>query len=159
MDSNTRELVKEELERISRLKGGRITPDTVIVEAKKKSSPLHEFFTWDDSEAAKKQRLYEARELIRSVRVTTVVEERVFRSIAYVRDPGCNSDQQGYIATSVLRTNSDMARDVLIEEFGRAAAAMRRALDVADALSMKEEVQQFVDGIVSMKSRVEVRAD
>jgi hypothetical protein len=88
------------------------------------------------------------------VRVTTVVNQTVMRTIAYVRDPSKPSDEAGYIATAVLRTDDDLSRAALVEEFGRAAAAMRRALDVARALSLENEVQHQIAAIESLKQRV-----
>jgi hypothetical protein len=154
-----REEVRVALEELAARNNGRLTPEEVIAAAKPKSSPLHDHFTWDDKSAAHMQRLYEARELIRSVRVTTVVGEVVTRTIAYVRDPEKPSDVQGYISTAVLRTEADLARAAIVEEFGRAASAMRRALAVAEALQLRDEVQEFVDRIQSFKQRVEQRAE
>lgn len=48
---------------------GRLTPDLVVNAARPADGPLHDRFTWDDSEAAERYRLDEARQLIRSVRV------------------------------------------------------------------------------------------
>lgn len=152
-----REEARAALEALAARNNGRLTADEVIAEAKPQGSPLHSYFTWDDREAARLQRLHEARELIRSVRVTTVHSGTVHRTIAFVRNPEKPSDEQGYIATTVLRTEADLARAAIVEEFGRAAAAMRRALAVADALRMRDDVQDFVDRIQAMKSRVEQR--
>jgi len=62
-----------ELYRLARKGKGRLTPVAVVREASKKASPLHRYFTWDDTAAAQKQRETEARELIRAV-VTVVTE-------------------------------------------------------------------------------------
>ena len=47
----------------------RLTPALVLAEATDPDSPLHALFEWNDSEAAERWRLHQARELIRSVRV------------------------------------------------------------------------------------------
>ena len=138
-------------------KAGRLTPDAVIEAARPKDSVLHNCFTWDKTEAAAKQLLYEARSLIRSVRVTTVVKDRVFRTIAYVRDPSVAANDQGYISVAKLRTDADMAREVLLEEFGRAASAMRRALEVSEAVNLRDEVQRFVRDIQTLTVTLEQR--
>lgn len=44
-----------------------ITPTTIVKLAKDKSSPLHKYFEWDDTEAAKKYRLTQARNLILAI--------------------------------------------------------------------------------------------
>jgi hypothetical protein len=153
-NAEQREAVRARLEEIAERTGGRLTPEDAIMDARDPESPLHPHFTWDESEAAHKQRLYEARTLIRSVRVTTVVNQTVMRTIAYVRDPSKASDEAGYIATAVLRTEQDLARAALVEEFSRAAAAMRRALEVARALSLEGEVQYQINAIEALKQRV-----
>lgn len=62
---------------------GRLTAEAVVKAAKNPRSPLHACFEWDDATAAHKYRLYQARNLILSVRVKTVDRpekptERVF---------------------------------------------------------------------------------
>ena len=59
--------VAKELERIASEHGGFLKPEDVIEEAKPKGSPLHDCFTWNNSEAAHQYRLQEARNLIRVV--------------------------------------------------------------------------------------------
>ena len=65
--------VKETLRKLIKKNGGHITPQIVLDEARRKTSPLHSHFTWDDNEAAQRWRLNEAAHLIRRVRVTVEV--------------------------------------------------------------------------------------
>lgn len=65
--------VAQELERI-RQRRGLLTAEIVLEESRKKSSPLHAAFIWDDKEAAHQFRLMQARQLIRSIEI--VYEER-----------------------------------------------------------------------------------
>lgn len=44
---------------------GIITPDSIVDAARPEKSPLHQYFTWDDGEAAERYRLMEAAQLIR----------------------------------------------------------------------------------------------
>ena len=60
------------LERLARKTGGLLTPDGVLRAAASPKSPLHGYFTWDDTEAARAWRLHQARHLIASVRVQLV---------------------------------------------------------------------------------------
>lgn len=57
----------EELERIRLSEGGKLATHTVWREAKKKSSPLHNAFTWDVDKAAEERWADQARSLIRAV--------------------------------------------------------------------------------------------
>ena len=48
---------------------GHLTPDLVLDAATKKTSPLHAMFLWDDTLAANEHRKWQARKLIRSVKI------------------------------------------------------------------------------------------
>jgi hypothetical protein len=62
-----------------------VTPDDVVADAQAKSSPLHNFFEWDDSEAAQRYRVQQARYLLRSIRVVIEKQEAVTETRAFVR--------------------------------------------------------------------------
>lgn len=49
---------------------GELTPNDVVKTASNPDSPLHCWFTWDDTEAARLHRLNEASSLIRSIEIT-----------------------------------------------------------------------------------------
>lgn len=49
---------------------GRLTPEAVVQAASAEDHPLHDRFEWDDTTAAHKYRLNQARQLIRVVRET-----------------------------------------------------------------------------------------
>lgn len=149
--------VRAELERLALEHDGKLTPDVVVAEANDPDSPLHRHFTWDDSEAAAKQRLHEARQLIRSVRVEVKTETLTIAAPMFVRDPTADGRQQGYVTVASLRPNEDLAREVIVTEFGRAAAALARARAVAAALGMAEQIKE-VEGRVAHLSQVATQA-
>lgn len=65
--------------------GGTITPEIILAEAKRKRSPLHGFFCWDDTEAAEEYRRIQASQLIRRIKVTiTGGDEKHIRVRAFV---------------------------------------------------------------------------
>lgn len=61
--------IRKELTTIAQGKAG-LTPKTVLQVAKNPRSTLHQYFCWDDSEAARRFREAQAYELIRRVKVT-----------------------------------------------------------------------------------------
>jgi hypothetical protein len=69
----TPEVIDEIIE-IQKDKG--LTAETILDEAKKKSSPLHNFFDWDNTTAGEKWRLQQARILINEVKVIVNSKER-----------------------------------------------------------------------------------
>jgi len=52
-----------------------ITPQLLIIESRKKKSPLHNCFEWNDSKAAKEYRIVQAHEILRSLVIEVDVEE------------------------------------------------------------------------------------
>lgn len=133
---------------------GTLTPELVVEDAKKPNSPLHEMFEWDTDKAATAHWHDVARQLIRNVRVTVVNEERVLKAPFFVRDPSLPHDQQGYTTVEKLRTDSDLARDAVAEECSRAAAAFRRAQEVATAVGVEADVQQLLQDTLSLGQRI-----
>jgi hypothetical protein len=86
----------EEIRRIAEKHGGRLTPKLVVTAAKRKSSPLHSLFDWDDTEAAKKWRLEQASCLIRRIKVTYHKSDDVsvrVRAFVNVDDDAKDRDQ------------------------------------------------------------------
>ena len=59
--------VGEYLDELSQKKGGGLTPQDVLKSAKPKKSPIHKYFAWDDTEAARKYREWQARQLVNHV--------------------------------------------------------------------------------------------
>lgn len=144
------EVVKA-LHQIAEANNGTLTPDAVVATARNPKSVLHDFFTWDDSIAAQQYRNEQARSLIRSVRIEFKTETRVYSSVGYVRDPELPNDEQGYTSITRLRNKPDAARDAICREFAMAAAALRRAREIATALGLKEEIDTMINRIVEMR--------
>ena len=155
MNQEQKDIVKQCLADLEAL-NGRLTPEVVVEFAKKKGSPLHDFFEWDIKKASYANWLAQARQLITSVMVVTTVEKTTVKSVYYVRDPRCEAKEQGYVSTDTLRTDVDMAREVLIAEFSRAGAALERARTMAKVLSMDGEVENLISGIDRLRSVVMV---
>lgn len=95
----------EELERIRVANNGRLAQEDVVASAKRKASPLHSAFEWDDKAAAHQHRLAQAGYIIRKLDVVTVANDeaksapiRAFVSV--VRD-----EDQSY--TSIAHAMSD----------------------------------------------------
>ncbi len=59
--------IVSELESIRKKYGGVLKPADVVRFARNKSTALHSRFCWDDTEAAKRYRLWQARDIIASV--------------------------------------------------------------------------------------------
>ena len=136
---------------------GRLTPAAVVAAAENPDSPLHPRFEWDDSKAAHAFRLEQARRLIRGVQVVITTEDRVISTVHYVHDPRVGEDEQGYVSLSQLRSEPGNARAMLRVEFARAAACLRRAEDLADALGLRREVAAAARKVEAVRRKIEAK--
>lgn len=126
--------VGEELTRLQRENGERLTPRIVVDAARPIESPLHSSFEWDDLAAAEKFREEQARTVIRCVRVVkhegeTTTVQRVFVNVVEVID---EEEQNSYVPLTRVLSDADLYRQVL----ARAAA---------DLQSWEDRYQQFAD--------------
>ena len=136
---------------------GILTPDAVVEEAKRKSSPLHAYFAargcWDPKKAQEQWCINVARELIRTVKVEVTNTTFSVRTPAFIRDPS-QAPRQGYASLSRLQSDEDLARRVVVEEFARAGAALARARAVATALGLSEEIDELKVRLDALSERV-----
>lgn len=156
-----RDAIREHLERLRDANGGILTADVVVDDARRKSSPIHDEFEWDVKAAAHQHWLDVARRLIRSFDVVVTTTTTSIAIPYYVRDPALPADVQGYRATMELRGEKDAARDVLVDEFMRAASALRRAKAIAIAFEMDGEVDAVVRQVDVLRTKLsaDVRAN
>lgn len=154
MSAETREAVRARLALIAAANGGRLTPEAVVADAKVKDSPLHVHFEWDVKKAAYAHWLDQARSLITSVRVEMRTDTTVVTAVAYVRDPSASGKEQGYVSVESLRTDRDLARDALVSEFGRVGDLLRRARELAAALDVQDDVDDLLQRVVGLKTKV-----
>lgn len=154
MDPKTQKIAHARLERIRARNKGILTPDDVVMDARDESSPLHAFFTWDDTEAAHQFRLDQARTLIRNVKVEVTTTTNRVAAPYYIRDPRVLPSQQGYGSVAEIRDESNVAADALRYEFDRVIGSLERAVSIADALGMADRVDEFLQQAKSLKNAI-----
>lgn len=113
-------------------KHGAVTPDAVVKEASKKSSPIHDWFEWDDTEAAKKYRLEQARELIRSVHVTIVGNDEGHTVRAFVH----MGRDVGYEDIHTVLSVRDKREEMLARALRELEAFRRKYADLEELASV-----------------------
>lgn len=158
MTKAQREAIRKRLARITERDNGVLTPDAVVRDARNEASPLHKCFTWDDTEAAAKWRLHEARELIASVRVEIRTEQREVSTVCYVRDPSASRETQGYVQVAKLRTERQAALEALSAEMDAVQARIERAKSLADALDLSEDFERLRDQVIYFNERMKKAA-
>lgn len=128
----------EYLRQLAAMHDGRLTPEMVVLDAKRPESPLHGEFQWDTAKAAEQHWLDTARALIRAVRIEVVTSEDRIAAPYFVRDPGAGEDQ-GYLTTASLRNDPELCRASLRLEVGRVVGHLRRAEDLARYFDLHDE--------------------
>ena len=104
---------------------GKITPASVVAEATSPDSPLHRYFVWDDTDAARRYRLLQAGMLIRRCRVRVEVEpERTVSVRAFLPIPReAKKGPSEY--DDVYRVLRSEHRDVVFEQAMKDVSALR----------------------------------
>lgn len=137
--------VIETLKQIAEQNDGVLLPEIIVAAARSKKSPLHDYFTWDDSKAAREHRLQQARQLL-SVVVEYVGseghgrEQRVFVSLRKDR-----AGEGGYRPlVNVLESpqlRDALLRDVLQEMafFRQKYAELKELVIVFQAMTTAEQ--------------------
>lgn len=131
-----------------------IPVDDAVEAARDVTNPMNPHLTWDDGEAAIKQRRSEMRALIRTVKLVVVHESAgVLRVPAFVRDPDRTNQEGGYISIQKIATEHDRARAVVIRECERVKAAVERMRAVAHFLEMTDETEEMQRFVASLSER------
>lgn len=140
--SEREDAIRAELERLQRRNKGMLTPDVVVDAARDPESILHETFDWDDTEAAHKWRLEQARQLIRVVVKFTVAPDtgKVYQVRAFTSLPADRSKGGGYryidtvLAEPNLRVQLLRAAKDDMERFCQKYATLTELADVFAAI-------------------------
>ncbi len=135
-----------ELERIAKANRGELRVQDVVEAARPAASPLHSWFDWDDSEAAHRWRLQQARQLLR-VTVAYIgdnedaIPVRVFVSISTDR---YNGKGGGYRVTTAVLSDAERRQQLLddamaeMKRFRAKYAELKELAEVFDAMSKSD---------------------
>jgi hypothetical protein len=132
-------------ERIAELRErGHSTPNDIVEDARADTSVLHVAFTWDDTEAARKHRLTEARHLIQSIVVVREdVPERP-QAPAFVSVVVRETEERAYVTTVEAYSDEDYRSQMLAEALSSVSAWRRRYRELSELdriFGVIEEVQ------------------
>ena len=121
---------------------GELTPEDVLADAQNPNSPLHSFFEWSDTEAARQYRLQQARGLIRAVVAIYVSDDKpAVRTKAYVHinEPGAQHYREASHAMSQTKTREMVLRRAWAE-FQQWRKRYRDLVEFADLFDVADEV-------------------
>ena len=116
------DVVRTELERIASNNDGRLTASGVLAVAKRTSHPLHDHFEWDDSAAAHAHRLWQARQLIKSVYTRPADDSPPAPVFVHIRQVEQGAGREGYYAP-VADLNRDEWQIAMADASRRVAQA------------------------------------
>lgn len=135
----------EELERIGR-KHGIVTPSCVLEESRTRSAVLHELFEWDDSAAAERYRLEQAREIIGNLVVVRLLEEQPQEPVRAFVNLVDTEQKRGYVSIVEALSSQDYTRQML-------RAALAEFLALREKYGMLAELAALFQEIDSLHSR------
>ena len=130
MEKTKKKILLEELQRLEQ-RVGYLEPQVVLKEASDPSSPLHDSFDWDDTTAARKYRLWQARQLIANVKVEFVGEDR-----------------QAFYNATVMVEDVPLHRQVLIE-----------AVKEIETAHKKYDSLKELEGVINIKKLHDVKTE
>lgn len=132
--------------------GGRISPADVLDEAKDESSPLHEYFEWDDDEAAERYRLAQASSLIRRwrgsiMRVDEKTKTVVLTTARRVQSPSLErgNGSRGYVTVEAIMADPAMRSDMIRTVLKELQAYRRRYADLVALSDIWSAIDDAVD--------------
>ena len=132
------------LQRLAEKNGGLLRPDDIIEAARPASSPLHNKFTWDDTVAAHKWRLEQARALLRvTVHYLTNDTEavRVFVSLTPDRD----GENGGYRRLVSVMSDKELRQQLLddaMDEMQRFREKYKELKELAEVFAAMSAAQK-----------------
>lgn len=122
-----------------------LTAENVVADAKKKSSPLHGLFCWDDTEAARLYREEQARWLIRQVIQITIrgdeyrdIESRAFVNVIV-------ADERQYVSMNTAMTTPSLRNQMLenaLREMGVFERKYRDLIELSEVFAAIQAVRE-----------------
>ena len=130
-----------------RTRDGNVTTKSVMQAARPKKAPLHPVFEWRDDVAGEKYREWQARALIRSVRVTYEDSEQDEPLMVHVR-----SEEPYYQDARLAARQMDEAAAV-VDDFVRRLASLQRSLKEFEVMmGESEEPERMARVTTAIKS-------
>lgn len=137
------EIAAHELEKI-RKKRGVLKPEDVVSEARRKNHPLHDYFVWDDDEAANQYRIWQARHLISVLVVVRADDDSdeplTVRAYAHIRE-----EEGGNQYVHIVQGMSDvgMRERILAEALKELAGFRRKYADLKEFAALFAEMDRI----------------
>lgn len=142
------QIVYAELERIKGDNGG-LSPKAVVESARKKSSPLHRLFEWDDTKAAEQYRHAIARVVMSAI---SVVYEGGESSRAYYNIE--RNAKRVYVGVAEVLSDADLHRQVLAEAEAYYKSGQKRYSDILELGELHNAIERTFAKIKARPARL-----
>ncbi len=134
------DVIGEHIESLA--KNGIITPIDLVKDAKKKTSPLHKCFEWNDTAAAKAYRITQAQYILRQINVTVERgDETSFTVRAFCHVS--NEEQQGYTTIESALKDPELWNCVLIQAVAEIKQFQQKYKDIKEFGSLFGEIDKL----------------
>ena len=153
------EAAGETLERIAS-RDGAITPQAVVDEATPKKSPIHPAFEWRNDVAANEHRKWQARNLIRSVRVVeqdVQGEKQTTPAYIHVRPQTAETRDGGYHPAATVISDFDLFERAISEAHQKLISA-ERSVNELRSLAQKTEQRDKLTAISIVSASLQTAA-
>lgn len=115
-----------------------VTPEQVLEKARDEKSELHKYFEWDDSIAAEKYRLYQARQLIQFLVIIPKTQETP--AIRYFQ---ITSEENKYMPTRKFLQNKDERATLLLRAKAELVSFRERYRTLSELENVFEEIDKL----------------
>jgi hypothetical protein len=111
----TKKISKARIDEILRIKNeAGLTANAILGAAKKKNNVLHDLFDWDNTEAAEKWRLHQARMLINEVKIIINTKEYyAFENLSISVEESETDNNREYVSHDEIITNEDLRKQII----------------------------------------------
>lgn len=113
------DVYKAEIEKLFSENNGELTPEKVVTSAKKVTSPLHDYYDWEDTVAGKLWRLHQTRVLFGYIKIDLpIVRNEPARTIRIALQVINANEESVYVPTLTCIKTRSYARQLVDEIIG-----------------------------------------
>lgn len=124
-------------------------PEELVADARRKQSPLHRLFEWDDDAAAEQYRLSQARHVLGSIRIVYAkAEGKEHKVRAFTFLPS----QKGYVSRARILSDDDLRREAYQVALRDLNAFIKRFEEYADLVAIGRQALKRVQALIKKKA-------
>lgn len=143
---NKPDLIKQELEALTEANNGILQPEAVVEYAKDPNTALHSRFEWDDTEAAKRYRVWQARQLIKvTVNILPNESETEYQVFVSLKSDRYNGG--GYRALVDVMSDDQLRKQLLTQAYADFKVWQKKYQDLKELAPVFTEMAEVMKEI------------